>query len=75
MAHMFGIKPRTLYNWYKLELSGYPEKLRAGTWGEKSIKIANVETGEIINWQEDVYRDDQSQYRQDSTHCTKSKWR
>lgn len=48
MAHMFGIKPRTLYNWYKLELSGYPEKLRAGTWGEKSIKIANVETGEII---------------------------
>lgn len=48
MAHMFGIKPRTLYNWYKFQLSAYPQKLKAGTWGEKSIKIDDPATGEII---------------------------
>lgn len=45
---MFGIKPRTLYNWYKFQFSGYPEKLKAGTWGEKSIKIADPGTGEVV---------------------------
>lgn len=48
VAHMFGIKPRTMYFWYKHFLSGYSEKIKAGTWGEKSIKIIDKETGEII---------------------------
>lgn len=48
VAHMFGIKPRTLYNWYKFQLCGYPEKVKSGSWGEKTIKIADSSTGEVI---------------------------
>jgi transposase len=45
---MFGIKPKTLHYWYKEELSGYPQQVKAGTWGEKKILVADEQTGEVL---------------------------
>lgn len=48
MAYMFSIKPKTLHHWYKNELSGYKQDIKAGTWGEKKILVADKDTGEVI---------------------------
>ena len=48
VAHMFGIKPRTLHYWYKHYFSGFKEKVANGTWWEKSIKIVDKESGEVV---------------------------
>lgn len=48
VAYMFGIKPRTLHFWYKHYFSGFPEKVASKTWWEKTIKIADKSTGEVI---------------------------
>ena len=45
---MFGIKPKTFHHWYKEELSGYPQSIKAGTWGDKKIKIVDEHTGELL---------------------------
>ena len=45
---MFGIKPKTLHHWYKEELSGYQQQVKAGTWGEKRIIVADEQTGEVL---------------------------
>lgn len=45
---MFGVKPKTLHHWYKSQLSGYEQAVKAGTWGDKSIKILDGPTGEIL---------------------------
>jgi transposase len=45
---MFGLKPRTLYYWYKENLSGYRRAKASGQWGDKAIRIADKATGEIL---------------------------
>lgn len=47
MAYMFGIKPKTLHYWYKEELSGYKQDVKAGNWGDKKIQVVDEDTGEI----------------------------
>jgi len=48
VAFMFAVKPKTLHHWYKSQLSGYKQSVKAGTWGDKSIKILDEQTGEIL---------------------------
>lgn len=48
VSYMFGIKPKTFHHWYKEELSGYPQSIKAGTWGDKKIKIIDESTGEVL---------------------------
>lgn len=45
---MFGIKPRTLYYWYKEYLSGYREQIAEGKWGNKKIFVIDKDTGEVV---------------------------
>ncbi len=45
---MFGIKPKTFHHWYKEELSGYPQSIKTGIWGDKKIKVIDESTGEVI---------------------------
>lgn len=45
---MFSIKPKTLHYWYKDELSGYKQEVKAGNWGNKKILVADKDTGEVI---------------------------
>jgi hypothetical protein len=45
---MFGIKPKTLLYWYKENLSGYRQAIAEGKWGDKKIRIADKDTGEIL---------------------------
>ena len=45
---MFGLKPRTLYYWYKENLSGYRQARACGEWGGKFIRKVNEQTGEVV---------------------------
>lgn len=45
---MFGIKPRTMYYWYKEYLSGYRQAKASGQWGNHAISVADKETGEVL---------------------------
>lgn len=45
---MFGVRPRTLYYWYKEYLSDYRKQIAEGKWGDKKIFVVDKDTGEVI---------------------------
>lgn len=49
---MFGLKPRTLYYWYKEDLSGYRKAKASGVWGNKAIRVTDKESGEVLSEKE-----------------------
>jgi transposase len=51
---MFDIKPKTLYNWYRNNLSDYNQDKEEGKWLKDKIPIADKQTGEILQ-QKPVY--------------------
>jgi transposase len=45
---MFGLKPRTVYYWYKEHLSGYRQARASGECGGKAIRIVDEQSGEVL---------------------------
>lgn len=45
---MFGIKPKTLYHWYRNHLSDYKTDIEQGKWLRNKIPIVDVQTWEAL---------------------------
>jgi transposase len=48
VARILGLKPKTLYHWYRNYLSAYTLDKEQGKWDDKKVENINTETGEIL---------------------------